>query len=271
MKVKKLISFIIMAVVFMSTINLSGCGFHSENQLKQTLENALEAKYDEEFVCLDVWGNGGSSYWGVCAPEKNHNIKFKSLFLTGGKITYEEYYAACVAEQIEEDVQKRLENVFNDFYLHSYMTVPLKSREVDDIYAENVRNKLFDIDEYVNLANEKWQLRTSISIIILVNNVEPGKISFEEEYNTLSKIFEQINEYGINTIVYLKFIPKEEYSECIRYLETCASTNSTFDDMVRDYNIKVSPYDTNIDFEFEGNTPITITQEEYIKQRKEVN
>ena len=231
----------------------------------------MEAKYDEEFVCLDVWGNGGSSYWGVCAPEKNHNIKFKSLFLTGGKITYEEYYAACVAEQIEEDVQKRLENVFNDFYLHSYMTVPLKSREVDDIYAENVRNKLFDIDEYVNLANEKWQLRTSISIIILVNNVEPGKISFEEEYNTLSKIFEQINEYGINTIVYLKFIPKEEYSECIRYLETCASTNSTFDDMVRDYNIKVSPYDTNIDFEFEGNTPITITQEEYIKQRKEVN
>ena len=268
MKVKKLISFIIMAVIFMSTINLSGCGFYSENQLKQTLENALEDKYDEEFVCLDVWGNGGSSYWGVCAPEKNHNIKFKSLFLTGGKITYEEYYAACVAEQIEEDVQKRLENVFNDFYLHSYMTVPLKSREVDDIYAENVRNKLFDIDEYVNLANEKWQLRTSISIIILVNNVEPGKISFEEEYNTLSKIFEQINEYGINTIVYLKFIPKEEYSECIRYLETCASTNSTFDDMVRDYNIKVSPYDTNIDFEFEGNTPITITQEEYIKQRR---
>ena len=39
----------------MSTINLSGCGFHSENQLKQTLENALEDKYDEEFVCLDVW------------------------------------------------------------------------------------------------------------------------------------------------------------------------------------------------------------------------
>ena len=139
------------------------------------------------------------------------------------------------------------------------------------LFRSNVRNESFDLDEYVNLANEKWQWRTSISIIILVNSVEPGKISFEEEYNTLSKIFEQINEYGINTIVYLKFIPKEEYSECIRYLETCASTNSTFDDMVRDYNIKVSPYDTNIDFEFEGNTPITITLEEYIKQRKEVN
>ena len=86
MKVKKLISFIIMAVVFMSTISLSGCGFHSENQLKQTLENALEAKYDEEFVCLDVWGNGGSSYWGVCAPEKNHDIRFEALFGADGHI-----------------------------------------------------------------------------------------------------------------------------------------------------------------------------------------
>ena len=101
MKVKKLISFIIMAVVFMSTISLSGCGFHSENQLKQTLENALEDKYDEEFVCLDVWGNGGSSYWGVCAPEKNHDIRFEALFGADGHIAEEGYYAACVAEKIE--------------------------------------------------------------------------------------------------------------------------------------------------------------------------
>ena len=271
MKVKKLISFIIMAVVFMSTINLSGCGFYSENQLKQTLENALEAKYDEKFVCLDVWGNGGSSYWGVCAPEKNHNIKFKSLFLTGGKITYEEYYAACVAEQIEEDVQKRLENVFNDFYLHSYMTVPLYSINETDIYAENVRNESFDIDEYVSLVKEKREGRTSISLIILVNSEKPNMLSFEEEYQTMSDFCRNIKDHDINPRVYLKFMPGEKYSECIRYLKTCASTNSTFDDMVRDYLVKVSDISLDISFEFEGNTPITITQEEYIKQRKEVN
>ena len=271
MKVKKLISFIIMAVIFMLTISLSGCGFYSENQLKQTLENALEDKYDEEFVCLDVWGNGGSSYWGVCAPEKNHDIRFEALFGADGHIAEEGYYAACVAEKIEEDVQKELENVFNDFYLHSYMNVPLYSFNETDIYAENVRNESFDLDEYVNLANEKWQWRTSISIIILVNSVEPGKISFEEEYNTLSKIFEQINEYGINTIVYLKFVPDSVYTKCIEYLGSRANAKSYFDDLVRDYNIKPSNMTTNIDFEFEGNAPITITQEEYIKQRKEVN
>ena len=260
-----IISIIISCVIIIVTLlSLKSCGIYPEWVVKHAIEKSLEEKYGEEFYCYDVWGGGK----GVCSPKKNRDIRFEVLFHTGGEIVEEGYYAACVAEQIEEDVQKELENVFNDFYLHSYMNVPLYSFNETDIYAENVRNESFDLDEYVNLANEKWQWRTSISIIILVNSVEPGKISFEEEYNTLSKIFEQINEYGINTIVYLKFIPKEEYSECIRYLETCASTNSTFDDMVRDYNIKVSPYDTNIDFEFEGNTPITITQEEYIKQRR---
>lgn len=240
MKVKKLISFIIMAVVFMSTINLSGCGFYSENQLKQTLENALEAKYDEEFVCLDVWGNGGSSYWGVCAPEKNHDIRFEALFGADGDIANEGYYAACVAEKIEEDVQKELENVFNDFYLHSYMTVPLKSREVDDIYAENVRNESFDIDEYVSYVKEKREGRTSISLIILVNSEKPNMLSFEEEYQTMSDFCKNIKDHDIYPRVYLKFMPEDKYSECIEYLENCANTNSTFDDMVRDYPVKVS-------------------------------
>lgn len=271
MKVKKLISFIIMAVVFMSTINLSGCGFHSENQLKQTLENALEAKYDEEFVCLDVWGNGGSSYWGVCAPEKNHDIRFEALFGADGHIAEEGYYAACVAEKIEEDVQKELENVFNDFYLHSYMTVPLYSCENNDIYAENVKNESFDIDEYVSYVKEKREWRTSITLIILVNSEKPNKLSFEEEYDNLSDIMLHIEKLGIGTIVYLKIIPEKEYLDCIEYLETCANTNSTFKDMVRDFPVKVSDVDLNISFEGEDATYVLITQEEYIKQRKEVN
>lgn len=271
MKVKKLISFIIMAVVFMSTINLSGCGFHSENQLKQTLENALEAKYDEKFVCLDVWGNGGSSYWGVCAPEKNHDIRFEALFGADGHIAEEGYYVACVAEKIEEDVQKELENVFNDFYLHSYMNVPLYSFNETDIYAENVKNESFDIDEYVSYVKEKREWRTSITLIILVNSEKPNKLSFEREYQIMSDFCRNIKDHDINPRVYLKFMPKDKYLECIEYLENCANTNSTFDDMVRDYPVKVSEFSLGIRFEFEGDTNTTITHEEYINQRKEVN
>ena len=260
-----IISIIISCVIIIVTLlSLKSCGIYPEWVVKHAVEKSLEEKYGEEFYCYDVWGGGK----GVCSPKKNRDIRFEVLFHTGGEIVEEGYYAACVAEQIEEDVQKELENVFNDFYLHSYMNVPLYSFNETDIYAENVRNESFDLDEYVNLANEKWQWRTSISIIILVNSVEPGKISFEEEYNTLSKIFEQINEYGINTIVYLKFVPDSVYTKCIEYLGSRANAKSYFDDLVRDYNIKPSNMTTNIDFEFEGNTPITITLEEYIKQRR---
>ena len=260
-----IISIIISCVIIIVTLlSLKSCGIYPEWVVKHAIEKSLEEKYGEEFYCYDVWGGGK----GVCSPKKNRDIRFEVLFHTGGEIVEEGYYAACVAEQIEEDVQKELENVFNDFYLHSYMNVPLYSFNETDIYAENVRNESFDLDEYVNLANEKWQWRTSISIIILVNSVEPGKISFEEEYNTLSKIFEQINEYGINTIVYLKFVPDSVYTKCIEYLGSRANAKSYFDDLVRDYNIKPSNMTTNIDFEFEGNTPITITLEEYIKQRR---
>lgn len=136
---------------------------------------------------------------------------------------------------------------------------------------ENVRNESFDIDEYVSLVKEKREGRTSISLIILVNSEKPNKLSFEREYQIMSDFCRNIKDHDINPRVYLKFMPKDKYSECIEYLENCANTNSTFDDMVRDFPVKVSDVDLNISFEGEDATYVLITQEEYIKQRKEVN
>ena len=76
---------------------------------------------------------------------------------------------------------------------------------------------------------------------------------------------------GIRAITYLKFLPQNVYSNCVEYLETRANTNSTFDDMVRDYPVKVSDVNLNISFEGEDATYVLITKEEYINQRKEVN
>lgn len=270
MKIAKRLLLILMSAIMM--IEGGGCSmFVSESQLKKTLENSLQEKYDEEFSCLDVWSNGGNSYWGVCSPERNHDIRFKSLFLSGGVISFDGYYSACVAEQIEEMVQKRLENVFNDFYLHSYMTVSLNSFEADDIYAEYVKNEQFDIDKYVNSANEKWSNGASITLIVLVKSEADNKCSFEDEYNKISDIVHEVENMGIRAITYLKFLPQNVYSNCVEYLETRANTNSTFDDMVRDYPVKVSDVNLNISFEGEDATYVLITKEEYINQRKEVN
>ena len=263
-----IISIIISCVIIIVTLlSLKSCGIYPEWVVKHAIEKSLEEKYGEEFYCYDVWGGGK----GVCSPKKNRDIRFEVLFHTGGEIVEEGYYAACVAEQIEEDIQKELENVFNDFYLHSYMTVPLYSCENNDIYAENVKNESFDIDEYVSYVKEKREWRTSITLIILVNSEKPNKLSFEEEYDNLSDIMLHIEKLGIGTIVYLKIIPEKEYLDCIEYLETCANTNSTFKDMVRDFPVKVSDVDLNISFEGEDATYVLMTKEEYINQRKEVN
>ena len=261
-----IISIIIsLSIIALTLYSFKGCGIYPEWYLKHIVENSLEEKYGEEFYCYDVWGDGK----GVCSPEKNHDIRFEVSFHADGKIVEEGYYAACVAEQIEEDVQKELENVFNDFYLHSYMTFPLYSTNETDIYAENVRNESFDIDEYISLANEKWKDPPCISFVLCINAASAYKLSIEEEYDRLYNIFTHIEELGINTIPYIKFLPENVYLQCIDYFKTRQGKNSTYDDMVREYPIK--NLNTTTIFVYFQECELKLTKEEYIKQRKEVN
>lgn len=70
-----------MGVMVISTVSFAGCDFNSEEKLKETVTSALEDKYGEEFVCFDVWGNGGYSYFGVCAPKKTIALGLRLYFL----------------------------------------------------------------------------------------------------------------------------------------------------------------------------------------------
>ena len=149
------------------------------------------------------------------------------------------------------------------------MTVPLYSRENDDVYAENVRNELFDIDKYVNLANEKWKDPPCISFALCINSSSENKLSFDEEYENLYKIFTQIEKSGIGTIPYIRFLPKNVYSQCTDYFEAGGVIKSTFKDMVRNYPIQIS--NTTTLFVSFQDGKLKLTKDEYIKQRKEVN
>lgn len=170
-------------------------------------------------------------------------------------------------------MQNDLEIVFNDFYLHSYMTVPLYSMEDDDIYAQKVRTGSFELDEYIRLASEKrvdLNYTPSISFVVCVNTLAADKISFEEEYDKLFDTFTKIDELGINATIYLKFVPEKVYSECIKYLETYADAGGGFDNITGDYPIKVSNTTLFICFD-ESKDKLFITKENYINQRKGVN
>ncbi len=272
-KIKRIVSLFTMSAFMIAIVgSFAGCKLvYSKRALKRTITKSLEEKYDEEFVCDDVWQNRGSSFYGVCSPKENHDIRFEALFTDDGDIAFEGYYAACVSEQIEEDVQKQLETVFEDFYLHAYMTVPLWSFEGDDIYAQRVRDQSFDIEDYVESENVKRETGTNLTAIILVNDEKNVKWSFEEEYDMLSEIFSEVDNLSVKTRVILKFLPDENYSECIDYLEIRVSPNTSFERELNDYSVKASDRYSNINFEYEGETYVTLFKEDYVNQRKGVD
>ena len=272
-KIKRIVSlFTLSAFMIAMAGSFTGCKLiYSKKALKRTITKALEEKYDEEFFCDDVWQNRESTFYGVCSPKENHDIRFEALFTEEGEIAFEGYYGACVSEQIEEDLQDQLETVFEDFYLHAYMTVPLWSFENDDIPAQRVRDQSFDIDEYVESVHEEREFGPSLSIYVLVNNEKDKKWNYEEEYDMLSEIFSQIDQMDINTIITLKFLPLENYSECIDYLEICVDPNTSFKRELNDFAVKASDRDSDINFEYKGGTYLVLTKEDYVNQRKGVD
>lgn len=271
-KIKRIVSlFTLSAFMIAMAGSFTGCKLiYSKKALKRTITKALEEKYDEEFFCDDVWQNRESTFYGVCSPKENHDIRFEALFTEEGEIAFEGYYGACVSEQIEEDLQDQLETVFEDFYLHTYMTVPLCSFEDDDIYAQRVREQSFDIEDYVESENEKRGFNPSISIYVLVNNEGGEKWNYEEEYDMLSEIFSKVDNMDVSTIITLKFLPSKKYSECIDYLEICMGSNTSFKRDLNDYAVKASDRYSNISFEYEGETYVTLSKEDYVNQRKGV-
>ncbi len=266
---KRLPVFITTGVAVLAVLLFSGCGLNSESNLKETIEQALEDKYGEEFICHDIRANGGSSYFGVCSPNNHQEIKFTTLFLAGGTITYDGYYSSCVMEKIEEMVAVQLEDVFVDYYIHSYMPLPLVSRDVNDICAENVRNKSFDIDTYINLAKgEDNDEVPVICFVLCVNTSESGRLSAEEEYDALYDIFAEVDSLGVTSSVVLKFVPEEIYADCMEYLENSDSVSDTFNNIVEEYPIDNPNMPSEFFFSLaENKGNLTLTKEEYVNQR----
>ncbi|MGN1404238.1 MAG: hypothetical protein ACI4XB_07945 [Ruminococcus sp.] len=86
----------------------------------------------------------------------------------------------------------------------------------------------------------------------------------------LSEIFSEVDSLGVNTRVILKFLPEENYSECIDYLEICVGPNTSFERELNDFAVKASDRDSDINFEYKGGTYLVLTKEDYVNQRKGV-
>ena len=143
MKIAKKLLLILMSAVMM--IGGGGCSMLvSESQLKKTLENSLKEKYGEEFVCLDVWSNGGSSYWGVCCPKDNRELLFETLFSNDGHISYDKYSSTIVSKELANKLYDQLNGIFQEYYVYCY-----NFGIADDLdTAKKIKDDVFFLEDF---------------------------------------------------------------------------------------------------------------------------
>lgn len=269
----KKITILIITCLFAMTA-LSGCSIIAEQNEKSLIEDALKERYGEEFVCMKTWNNAADGYYshsfhGLCYPQNNESIKFEILFGEESGILYEGYYAAAIAEQIENNVEKALGNVFSNFYLHTNMTLPLYCFQNTDDSIENVKNDELSVNEYIKKFSEKYDYNPMITLVLCVDLSKKAKLSYKQEYKELSNIFSEIDKLGISTDVYLNFLPSNKYTECIEYLNNTANIDDYFESITKDYSVRSHNENyQNINFDYKGDTYVTITLEDYIRQRE---
>ena len=140
-----------MGVMVISTGNLTGCG-KSEKQLKEILATALEEKYEEEFVCLDVWGNGGDSYYGVCYPKGNNKLLFETIFYSNGSLLRDGYAARMVSEEFSEKLDNLMDKDFKKYFIYCYNN----GNMYDDMTSQKIKNDEFTLDYYFEEHNKKY-------------------------------------------------------------------------------------------------------------------
>lgn len=254
----------------MSTIGLSGCGFHTENQLKQILENALYEKYGEEFVCLNVWGKAGDSYYGVCYPKSNDKLMFESLFYSKGNLICDYYPKSIVSNELSKEFDNALNHSFGNHFTYCYSNGGI----YDEDTAQKIKDNEFTLSYYFKQYSNTYasnEMELNYTICIDTSDI---RIDYDEEWNSILNAINSIQEIGNTNEIDLSFrmniyfVPNNIFNKCIEYFKENAQIRSSFQDIIEGYPEK--KYKRLIRFDV-GMDIFPITKEEYINQRKEVN
>lgn len=131
----KRITILILTCLFAMT-SLTGCisywNGHSYNESKQLVADALEKKYGEEFVVVDIGTGSGGSYYSpgylkaTCHPKNDETIYFEAEYFEYGKSSYELddlYIQSIVRKQIKDVVDPVLAEHFDDFATEVYIWI----------------------------------------------------------------------------------------------------------------------------------------------------
>jgi len=271
---RRLKTFMMIGVILLSgLLNLTGCSKrYSEKELKEIVQVALENKYQEEFICLDVWSSGGEGFQSVCYPKSNRDLLFETICLKDGNLVRDGYAASIVSKEFSEKFDNEVGSSLGTHFTYCNNA----GNMYDDVTAEKISNGEFTLDYFFSTRLETHNNNElELYYTICFDTSGAGQLSFGDEYdeiiNALENIKENANtEYGIELSyrMNLYFVPKDIYDDCIDYFEKNAEIRSVFQDMIEGYPVR--KFNRLIKFDV-GLNIFPITKDEYINQREEVN
>lgn len=275
---KKFLSLLLMCV-FLSilTVGLTGCkGMVTEGQMKSCLENALQEKYKEEFVCARIipGKNLSGSYSAECYPVKNSDLLFDAQIHPDKMEMVVDYYPNTIAalefsQMFDNNIGETLGTHFISCY-HSLGTYDDETTQaiIDDKFTlELYMSKRYSYN-YPDGINHKLEEGFLICIDSSTLNS-----SYDEEWDAIMNALESIRQRGLDNgtdlcfRIWLFFVPENEYNIGLKYSKTNIVGLSYLNDLAvgKEYKFnRIIHFDVGLDID-------PITKKEYFELRKEVD
>jgi len=207
------------SVLLLLSLLLTGCSgnvknyVHTDSSLKREAADALEEKYDEEFVIHDVWTMSQTMFYATCSPEDEQDIVFEAKVYKDGRGVYsDEYIQGAVSKQLESRVQPRVEEVFGECFVK--ITFAIVEKPLD--YYNGV-----SIEEYFELYEDE---HLYVQIFVNAEKIQNSSNNMSREYECLSYLFKEEGIMEGGGTCY--FVNTEEMNACKDYFITDSKERS---------------------------------------------
>ena len=270
----KKITILIISCLFAMT-TLSGCT--TETSVKNMIEEALEKRYGEEFVCHDTWyDNDGAyyttSYYGLCSPKDSPDILFEVLIDDEGDFWRNAYVSTLASKIFCKEFDNKIGTNIGEHYTYCCNYYELDNDEVGQKIANDNFSLEYFMSDYIETRGSN---KLGVYFTICVNITDETSIEYEDEYtgiiNTMNYIHTIGQNYGMDLQLNIElfFVETNIYQNCISYFKDNAKINSSFTDLIE----KNAPYNEPqcmIKMNYK-NGEFSITEDDYIEKRKEIN
>lgn len=273
----KKITILIITCLFAMT-SLSGCSIIAKRNEKALIENALQERYGEEFVCMRTWNNaaGGyydDSFYGLCHPKDDESLLFEILLNGDGSIRGDDYGSTIISRRFANIFDEQIGTKLGKHYTYCYNYGDLN----DDVTGQMIANDDFTFEYYFNALSKTYTADNILGLYftICIDVSEQPSITYEEEYNLIVSALEHIYTIGkyydmdLQLLVDLFFVTDGTYSKCINYINTNAQLKSDFYDLIEGYVRYPNPQKVILLNYEEGQ--YSLTEHEYVAQRKKLN